>query len=126
MQLQSDIELKKQERKEQEIKFLTEIVEASARFERLLANSDFVKVLEDLKRVAQTHDEEIQGYLKAYSFSTSFFKKMRLAEVLGQHQMRKDAILEAISYPSLIVEKAREAREKLAQLKSQEKELSHV
>lgn len=108
------------------INFLTDIVNASARYERLLANKDFQDILTDLKNLIDLHENEIKGYLKAYSLTSSFFKKMRLAEVLGQHQLRKDQIEEAVNYPKLIVDKAVEAREELAKLKDQEKEINHV
>lgn len=119
-------EAKKEQIKKEKLDFLQSIIVASARYERLLANKDFQDVLSDLQNVVKVHEEEIAGYLKAYSFTTSFFKKMRLAEVLGQHQMRKTQIEEAISYPNVIVEKARQAREELSTLKAQEKEITHV
>lgn len=119
-------EEKKIQLRNDRIQFLTDIITASSRYERLLANSDFIAVMNDLQNVVKNHDDEIQGYLQAYSLTSSFFKKMRLAEVLGQHQLRKSQILDAINYPKMIVEKAKEARESLAKLKEQEKETNHV
>lgn len=117
---------KKQKLIESKKGFLSDIINAAARYERLLANKDFQDVLADLRNVVSLHEDEIKGYLKAYSMTSSFFKKMRLAEVLGQHQLKKDQIEEAVNYPQLLVQKAVEAREELAVLKDQEKELNHV
>jgi hypothetical protein len=47
---------------------------------------------------------------------------MRLAEIMAQHQLRRDQITSAINYPNMIVQKANEAREELSKLKEQEKE----
>ena len=105
---------------EEKKQFLKEIVDAAARYERLMVNKDFLDVLADMENVAKLHAEEVQGFLKAYSLSTSFFKKMRLAEVMGQHQMRQEQIIEAVNYPKLMVEKAKEARELLSKIREQE------
>ena len=107
---------------EEEIDYLKQIIEASSRYERLLSNSDFNGILADLKKVAQFHKEEIDNYLKMFSLSTSFFKRMRLTEVMSQHQTKMDIIIEAIMYPEKIVSKAIEARERIAKIKEQEKE----
>ena len=100
--------------------FLEQIITASARYERLLVNKDFQDIMADLKNVVDMHEKEIKVYLQSYSLSSSFFKKMRLAEVMGQHQMKKEQIEEAINYPKMIVAKAAEAREVLAKIKEQE------
>lgn len=126
MQTEETLQEQKKQLKESKIAFLTSIIDASARYERLLVNKDFQDVIDDLKNIVNLHDNEIKGYLRVYSLTSSFFKKMRLAEVLGQHQLKKDQIEEALNYPKLIVQKAVEAREELAVLKAQEKELNHV
>lgn len=126
METELMLEEKKQRIVEEKKKFLKEIIDASARYERLLANSDFINVLSDLKNLCKLHEDEIQGYLKAYSMSTSFFKRMRLMEVLGQHQLRKEQIENAINYPAMIVSKANEAREDLAKISEQERENHHA
>lgn len=126
METPQAVEDKKKQLREDKAKFLQEIVAAAGRYERLLVNQDFVDMLEDLKKVAELHEKEVRGYLAAYSLSTSFFKKMRLAEVMGQHQLRQSQIEEAISYPATLVQKAVEAREEIAKLKALDKETTNV
>lgn len=111
--------------RDEKIKFLQEIISAAARYERLLAVQDFQDILTDLKKLVELHETEIRGYLAAYSMSSSFFKKMRLAEVLGQHQLKKTQIEDAINYPQQLVDKASEAREEIAKLKALDKETSN-
>jgi hypothetical protein len=116
----------KQKLIESKQKFLTDIILAAARYERLLVNKDFQDLLLDLSNLVKLHDDEIKGYLATYSISSSLFKKMRIAEIMGQHQLRRDQIQEGINYPQMLVGKAREAREELAKLKEQEKENTNV
>lgn len=111
---------------ENKIQFLREIITASARYERLNANQDFIDILNDLKNIVAMHKAEIEGYLTAYSLTSSFFKKMRLAEVMGQHQMRMQQIQEAISYPASIIQKAVDARTEIAKLIELQKEIANV
>jgi len=126
MQTELTLHAKKQEQLAVKRAYQEEIIKASARYERLLANKDFQDVLTDLKNLVKLHQDEILGFLRVYSLTSSFFKKMRLVEVMSQHQIRKEQIEEAINYPSLIVQNAEIAREDLAKLKEQEKENSNV
>jgi hypothetical protein len=122
MQTEDIVQDKKKELIENKKKFLIDIIAASARYERLLSNKDFIDIMKDLTNVVSMHDNEIKGYLSVYSMSSSFFKKMRLAEVMSQHQLKRDQIQEAINYPQNIVQQASIAREELDKLKQQEKE----
>lgn len=126
METPQSTEDKKKLLRQEKIKFLEDVVAAAGRYERLLVNQDFIDMLADLKKISDLHESEIRGYLAAYSMSSSFFKKMRLAEVLGQHQLRKSQIDEAMSYPATLVQKAVEAREEIAKLKALDKETTNV
>lgn len=126
METPQAVEERKKELQQQKIKFLEEVISAASRYERLIVNKDFLDVLEDLKKLVDLHKSEINGYLTAYSLSSSFFKKMRLAEVMSQHQLRMQQIQDAINYPQTLVQKAIEAREELVKLKTIERENSNV
>lgn len=126
METPQSTEDKKKLLRQEKIKFLEDVVAAAGRYERLLVNQDFIDMLADLKKISDLHESEIRAYLAAYSMSSSFFKKMRLAEVLGQHQLQKSQIDEAMSYPATLVQKAIEAREEIAKLKALDKETTNV
>lgn len=126
METPQAVEERKKELQQQKTKFLEEVISAASRYERLIVNKDFLDVLEDLKKLVDLHKAEINGYLTAYSLSSSFFKKMRLAEVMSQHQLRMQQIQDAINYPQTLVQKAIEAREELVKLKTIERENSNV
>lgn len=111
---------------DEKAKFLEEIITAAARYERLLALKDFQDLLVDLGKLVALHKSEINSYLEAYSLASSFFKKMRLAEVMAQHQIRMQQIQEAVNYPQVLVQKAVESREELAKLKAMAKENVNV
>jgi len=126
MQTMEVVEDRKKVILDEKKQFLEDIIKAAARYERLLTNKDFQDVLSDLRTIADLHDKEVKVYLTMYTSASSFFKKIRFAEVMSQHQSKKETIEEAVNYPSLIVQKAEIAREELAKLKIQEKENENV
>lgn len=101
-------------------KYLREIVDASARYERLLSQKDFQDVLMDMKRLSDIHGQQIDGWMKEKLNSDSPFKRMRLESVILKHQIRKEQIDEAMSYPQHIVQEANQAREELTRIKEEE------
>lgn len=97
------------------------VIRAAAKYERMEALKDWHDIQEDLENVVKIHKGQIEGYL-GEMVGTSFFKRLRLIDVVMVHQIRMDQIREAINYPKRIVHQAREAREWLDQQRQKEKE----
>lgn len=95
--------------KEEAIKEAKEIIKAAARYERLAVNKDFIDVINDLKGVKETHDQQAKGWLEQIE-GMSLFKSMRLLEVIKVHQIRANQLNEAINYIPRIMKQADEAR----------------
>lgn len=105
---------------EERKKFLKQVIDASARYERLLSDKDFQNVLEDLQKVVDIHNREIAILVKNLCDESNFFKRMRVESILRIHQVRKDQLLEALVYPEKLVHEARLAREELKQIRTEE------
>lgn len=108
------------DQRDENIKWLKQIIDAAARYERLMSNKDFQDYLSDRQKIIQLHEGEIQGYLQMIAAAPSIFKRMRLMEVITQHQIRKECVEESILYPHQIIQKAREAREELKTIREKE------
>lgn len=109
----SQIEEQKQEAEE--------VLKAAAIYERLDANPDFQQAVEHMRGVMKIHDEQIAGY-QAMLETASFFKRIKLMDVIVVHQIRKNQIQEAINYPKRIMFQAQQAREFLRTQRAKEKE----
>lgn len=106
---------------EQEEKTLCQsIIKAAGVYERLETNEDWQKVQEHMKDLSRVHSEQIAGYLGLMA-GTSFFKRMRLLDVVMVHQIRMEQINEGLNYPKRIMFEAVSARERLAQIREKEK-----
>lgn len=95
--------------KEESISEAKAIIRASARYERLVVLGDFQDMLKDLENLKKVHEAEVKGWTEQLE-GTSFFKKMRLVEVISVHQIRANQIIEALAYFPKLKAAADEAR----------------
>lgn len=105
--------------------FLKQVIKASSKYERLMSNSDFLAMLKDLQGIVDTHRAEIDGYTSAYASASSIFRKMRIMEVISQHEIRRQQIQEAINYPQSLIDNVSKFREEYAKLTANERGANH-
>lgn len=118
-------QLQQNEKVEARKDFLKQVIKAAAKYERLMSNSDFLAMLTDLQRIVDTHSAEINGYISAYAGSSSIFRKMRIMEVVSQHEIRRQQIQEAINYPQSLIDNVSKFREEYAKLTADERGANH-
>lgn len=92
-----------------------EIINTSAVYERLSVNPDWKKHVEILKGLVQVHKSQIDGWM-AQMAEASFFKRLKMMDVMLVHQVRKEQAEEWINYAGRVQEQARQAKEVLAGL----------
>lgn len=102
------------------VAWLKDLIKASARYERLLTSKDFSDCLEDMKRLRDIHQDQINGYMMQME-GTSFFKRMRLVDTVMTHQIRMNQLTEAINYPEKLMDNAIAARESLRLITEEDK-----
>jgi len=97
------------ETKEAQIKYSKDLIRAAARYERLTSLRDFQDMLYDLENLKVVHENEVKGWTQQLEGS-SFFKKLRLMEVIATHQIRINQISEALAYFPKLISAANDAR----------------
>ena len=112
-----------QERSEQDKKSIDqikkecqEIIRASARYERLESNQDWIDSCKDLENLIEIHKSQIEGALTQFA-EAAFLDRFKIEQFIIVHQIRMEQIKEAINYPKRIIHQANEAREWLAEHK---------
>lgn len=100
---------------------LQEIIKTAEVFERLEANPDWKTVKGYLKGLVDIHQVQINGWMSQMG-GTSFFKRIKILDVIMVHQVRMEQAKEALSYPERMIQEAITARELLVQLRKKEKE----
>lgn len=96
--------------KEEEIQYCKDLVKASARYERLMVLRDFKDMIADLERIKDLHEAEVKGWTQQLE-GMSYFKSMRLLEVIKVNQIRANQLIEAIAYIPKLIASANTARE---------------
>lgn len=115
---------KEAETREDKIQFLKDLIKAAARYERITVNPDFKEIMADLKRLADVHKNQIQGWLDQLEGSNDvdaesnlaenpMMKQLRIFEVVKTHQYRLNQLREAIAYPDKLIHTAINARAEL-------------
>lgn len=89
-----------------------EVIKCAARYERLMANKDFQDALKDAREIKETHENQVKGWAKQLE-GVSYFKSMRLLEVIKVHQIRANQINELLNYIPKLIHDADLAREYL-------------
>lgn len=111
------------ERFKKQREFLEQQIKAGERYERLLSNSDFRAMLKDIEDALVIHEINLKGLDIELREGNSPFKINRIAMVRKAHLERMDQMREALQRPEALVEMAKQAREKLSEIKEQEREL---
>lgn len=96
-----------------------DIIRAAACYERLESNPDFKQVVEHMNGLIKIHQTQIAGWT-AQLEGASFFKRVRIMDVVLVHQIRMAQIQEAVNYPKIIIHEAQEARDLLHTMRTKE------
>ncbi len=129
MELQADRLEKKTVALQNELRYWTEVLQKSEKYERLKDNEDFQEVFKELRFVAEAHGKEIQTALGTLTqLKTS--ERLEAYDVILTHQTRLEQIEEALKEPERIIEMAKKARERIPEVKeemrSAQEELAHA
>ena len=110
----------------EERKFLRQVIQSGEKYERLVNNSDFNGYVKDVQVRIDAHDANIKGYIGQMSSCASPFKRMRLADLIQQHQIRKEECETLIQFPESTRSAKEEALQRLETIDKLEKEINHV
>lgn len=106
------------ETKEAQIQWCKDLIQVSARYERLMVSKDFTDMLHDLENLKKVHEDEVKGWTEQLE-GMSYFKSMRLLEVIKVNQIRANQIREALNYIPKLIDSANEARELLKSMREE-------
>lgn len=103
---------------ERELVYWKEVLQKAEKYERLMADPDFLAVLEDLDQTVLAHEEEIKKCLDGMSeYSPKMLEDAN--QTLFVHQILKEQAASAIKRPKDIVELAKESRKKIPLIQDQ-------
>lgn len=112
-----------------ELRYWTEVLQKSEKYERLKENEDWQDVFKEIRHVLKVHNDEIA---KALDTLTGLGPKDReqANDVVLIHQIRKEQVEEALKEPERILEMAKRARERIPEVKeairTAQEELTHA
>lgn len=103
---------------ERELAYWREVLQKSEKYERLMADPDFLEVLEDMNETVRAHEKEIKTCLDGMS---EYSPKMLgdAQHTLFIHQILLEQSKLAIERPRKILELAKESRKKVPDLEQQ-------
>jgi len=102
----------KVESQERELAYWKEVLQKSEKYERLMADQDFLDVLEDMVQTVRAHESEIKKCLEGMSEYTP--KMLEEAQhTIFVHQVLMEQASLAVERPRKILELAKEARKKI-------------
>jgi hypothetical protein len=107
----------------QEREFLGQQIRIGDRYERLLSNSDFKDMLQDLEDTLKIHQSQLEVLDIDLLEANSPFKINRISMVRKIHLERMLQLKQALRRPAQIVAMAEEAKNRLDTLTKREKEL---
>jgi hypothetical protein len=110
---------------ENEIKYWTEVLQKSEKYERLMQDSDFKDVLKDIEQTVAAHENEIKMCLDGMSEYTPKLE-VDVWHSIRVHQILKEQAQWAMKRPQETIELAKQAREKIPALKKQLMELKET
>jgi hypothetical protein len=103
---------------EKAIAYWTEVLQKSEKYERLMAESDFLAVLKDLEQTIQAHQAEIDTCLEGMSqYSPKLLQDA--SHTIFVHQILKEQAQMAMDRPKKIIELSKKARTELPALQEQ-------
>lgn len=107
---------------ENELRFWSEVLQKSEKYERLKDNEDWLDVLKEVQHVADVHETEINN---ARARLTDVRPKDReeVFDIILVHQMRLEQIKEALGTPNRVLGMAKQARDRIPEIKSRLVEL---
>lgn len=100
-----------------QIQIMETRIKNSEPYERLKGNADFEKVLSDMKDIMKNHDVAIAGALHELANSTDPNIRIKWTNYLVEHTIEREQIEQGILAQDHIINAAKEAREKLPELR---------
>jgi hypothetical protein len=115
----------KVEQIENAIKYWTEVLQKAEKYERLMQDTDFKEVLQDIQGTVDAHDGEIKSCLDNMS---QYNPKLEADawHSIRVHQILKEQAQRAMKRPSEVVELAKKARTELPELTKQLSQLKET
>lgn len=110
----------------EEVKFLKEVIARAEGYERLLLNKDFQNYVQDVKDRIAAHEANIQSLLRQITSASSPFKRLRLSDVIQQHQIRKEECEALVGFPETTKNAKEESMQRLDEINKLEKEIPNV
>lgn len=129
MELPIDQLEKRHQQLQNELRYHTEVLQKSEKYERLIENEDWQDVIKEIKFVVDIHDREIKQALESLA-ELSPHDRVNANDVMLIHQIRKEQIEEALKEPERILDLAKKARERIPEVKEAirqlQEELTHA
>lgn len=110
---------------ENAIKYWTEVLQKAEKYERLMQETDFKEVLQDIQGTVDAHDGEIKSCLDNMSQYTPKLEADAWHSI-RVHQILKEQAQRAMKRPQEVVELAKKARTELPELTKQLSQLKET